>query len=231
MSLILNIDTSIDEAYINISKNGICLVEAKNTAQKDHAGFVQKTIQQLIQQLGITLHELDAIAVTEGPGSYTGLRVGMSSAKGLCYALNKPLITIGTLSAMANSKIAEFKRENKIINAYFIPMIDARRMEVYSAVYNFDNNIIQPPNAVILTPEVFDTILLNHTCYFFGNGATKWRTICKHPNAYYIPFSFDAFYLSSITYHCFIENKFSNIAYAEPFYLKEFYSTFTPGKI
>src|ERR1700761_8249865 len=139
MSLILNIDTATETAHLSIAKNGTVLQQLFNEDQKGHAAFLQPAIKKILAEQSLLINEIDAIAVTEGPGSYTGLRIGMASAKGLSYALRKPLITVNTLEAMARSAVDVLAR-NPIDSKEILlcPMIDARRMEVFTAIYNME---------------------------------------------------------------------------------------------
>lgn len=220
MSLILNIDTALEKAHVSIAKNGQVLGSLKSESQKEHASFLQSAIQQLIKTTGIHLSELDAVAVTSGPGSYTGLRVGMASAKGLCYALKKPLISIGSLEVLTDSAIQLFPELHGSV--LLCPMIDARRMEVFTAVYRNDLSIIEPPCALILNEFSFEKVLKNDKMVFFGTGSAKWRTICGHPNAIFEEVSNLSETMSRQTNLFFSQKKFTDLAYSEPFYLKEF---------
>ena len=180
MSLLLNIDTAVTTASISIAKDGIILGEAINTEQKDQGAFIQPAIQAIAKNIGINLTELNAIAVVSGPGSYTGLRVGMASAKGLCYALDKPLITIGTLNLLAYQAINQADIQQNDMPTLFCPMVDARRMEVFTAVYDKELNTILSPCAMIVDENCFANLLLNNKIVFFGNGAAKWQEISHH---------------------------------------------------
>ena len=133
MSLILNIDTASEKAHVSFAKNGLIINSLSCESQKEHASFLQTAIQQLTKNTNIFLTDIDAVAVTAGPGSYTGLRVGMASAKGLCYALKKPLITISSLEVLTISALDLFQNTGESV--LLCPMIDARRMEVFTAVY------------------------------------------------------------------------------------------------
>ncbi len=225
MSLILNIDTALETAIISIAKDGYVLEEAVNTSQKDHGSFLQSSIQSIAKKCGISLTELDAIAVVAGPGSYTGLRVGMASAKGLCYALNKPLITIGTLEIMAYQAIKEYTSNVNNIDTLFCPMIDARRMEVFTAIYDLNNNIITPPYAIVINEDFYVKEMLNHKIIFFGNGSFKWEKICYNNNAYFFLINSNSLYINELSYIKFNNIDFADLAYVEPFYIKEFYTT------
>jgi len=223
MSLILNIDTATEIAHVSIAKDGIVLQDAFNNDQKNHAGFLQPAIKKILQDAKILITEIDAIAVTEGPGSYTGIRIGMASAKGLCYALNKPLITINTLEAMANSAILELKQQPLSVRTLLCPMIDARRMEVFTAVYDILLTNILQPSAVILDISSFKSLLNEHFVNFFGSGSKKWKGECNHKNAFFTEINITAPALSSLSVNKFNQNLFTNVAYSEPLYIKEFY--------
>ncbi len=223
MSLILNIDTAIETAYINIANDGVIVDAVSNTEQKDHGGFLQPAIQALLKKKGISINELDAIAVSAGPGSYTGLRVGMASAKGLCYALNKPLITIGTLEIVAFAAILQTSNGTFVTSPLFCPMIDARRMEVFTALYDQHLRPVLEPCALILDENSFANNLLKNQILFFGNGSKKWNLLCSHENALFIPVLSNPLAMSKLTYEKYQDNDFTNLAYSEPFYLKEFF--------
>jgi len=166
------------------------------------------------------LRSVDAIAVTGGPGSYTGLRIGMATAKGICFALNKPLISLNTLLVMANAA----KDENADL---LCPMIDARRMEVFTAIYTKELQIVKEPVAITLNENSFAEYLSNNSICFFGNGSNKFQTIEKSPQAFFRDVKTDASSMISLSEISFTEKKFADLAYAEPLYLKEFY---TPAK-
>ena len=222
MSLILNIDTAEATAYINLAQNGQVLHGVNNTAQKDHAAFVQIAVQQILQTTGYAIKAIDAVAVTAGPGSYTGLRVGMASAKGLCYALSKPLIVLNTLQVLTKAVLLQQNFEPATL---FCPMIDARRMEVFTAVYKSDLCTVVPPAALILNEHAFAAILSHTPMLFFGSGATKWMPVVQHTNA-----SFTTVFnlheaLAALSQQYYSDNNFADLAYAEPFYIKEFVDT------
>lgn len=223
MALLLNIDTASENAHVSLAKDGEVLHILHSESQKEHASFLQAAIQQLLHTTGIQLKEIDAVAVTAGPGSYTGLRVGFASAKGLCYALKKPFITIGTLEVLAASALAlpEAAAQEKIL---FCPMMDARRMEVFTAVYHQDLTVHTQPCALILNELSFEKELSKNKILFFGSGSEKWKQLCKHPNALFSHVSISAESFSKSTNLQFSEKKFTELAYSEPFYLKEFQS-------
>jgi tRNA threonylcarbamoyladenosine biosynthesis protein TsaB len=223
MSIILNIDTSSTQASVSISRDGIILACLHNEDQKEHASFLQVAIKNLTVQEKIFLHELAGVAVVNGPGSYTGLRVGLASAKGICYVIKKPLITIGTLPLMARSAFLNLQKKASAI-PLLCPMIDARRMEVFTAVYNDSLEEIIPAQAKILSTESFVDVLLHNKLLFFGSGATKWQGITNNANALFAG-SFDTSEaLSALSYFRFTRGLFTDLAYSEPLYLKEFYT-------
>lgn len=224
MSLILNIDTAITTASISIAKDGNILGEAFNTEQKDQGAFIQPAIQSIAKNIGISLIELSAIAIIAGPGSYTGLRVGMASAKGLCYALGKPLITIGTLDLLTYQAINQADIQQNDMPTLFCPMVDARRMEVFTAVYDKDLNTILPPCALILDENSFANLLLNNKIIFFGDGAAKWQHLNYFTNAYFFHPKSKTLYMNELSFKKFSNSAFADLAYTEPIYIKEFYS-------
>ncbi|MEP7256633.1 MAG: tRNA (adenosine(37)-N6)-threonylcarbamoyltransferase complex dimerization subunit type 1 TsaB [Ferruginibacter sp.] len=220
MSLILNIDTAEERAHVSFAKDGSILHCIYNDAQKEHASFLQSAIRKLTVSTGIKLSGIDAVAVTAGPGSYTGLRVGMASAKGLCYALKKPLITMNTLEVLALSAIQLFPGNAESI--LFCPMIDARRMEVFSAIYKNDLTICLSPSAIILDKFSFAKDLSENKILFFGSGSEKWKPVCKHENALFENVSILPEVMSKYSDKLCFQKDFTNLAYSEPFYLKEF---------
>ena len=224
MSLILNIDTTSETALLNIADTGYILAEENNLHQKDHAAFLHPAIGLLMKKTGIELNDLSAIAVCHGPGSYTGIRVGMSSAKGLCYTLNKPLILLNSLEVLTKDVIDNPDAVPAMKPVLYCPMIDARRMEVFTAVYDKSLNVIDPPSALILEQNSYVKVLLNSQVLFFGNGAAKWQQLCVHENALFADIKNKGLAMSRLSYQKLQEKDFSDIAYSEPFYLKEFYT-------
>jgi len=220
MSLILNIDTSGELAQVSFSKDGKVLHYLSNESQKDHASFLQPGILQLTKISGIALKDIDAVAVTAGPGSYTGLRVGMASAKGLCYALKKPLIALNTLEVLTVSAILLFADEKKPDR--YCPMIDARRMEVFTAIYNKDLDPYLSPRPLILNEMSFEKDLAANKILFFGSGSVKWKEVCNHPNAIFEQVPTLPEGMSICSNGMAIKKQFTDLAYSEPFYLKEF---------
>lgn len=231
MALILNIDTAVDVASICLEKDEAILSIAKNESQKDHASWLHIAIKEIFEKNSLELKSVDAIAVTSGPGSYTGLRIGMATAKGICYALNKPLIGLNTLLVMANAAKNVHKESPKESlgtfgeNAdLFCPMIDARRMEVFTAIYTKELQIVKEPAAMTLSETSFDEYLSDNSVCFFGNGSNKFRAIIKHDKAIFNDLRADASSMISLAEKKFTGKEFTDLAYAEPLYLKEFYT-------
>lgn len=220
MSIIVHIDTASERAHVSIAEDGVILEVLYSETQKEHASFLQTAIRELSKKSGVSLPEVDAIAVTVGPGSYTGLRVGMASAKGLCYALQKPLITINSLEALAYSAVDLYPDYDESV--LLCPMIDARRMEVFTAIYKKDISIQQAPFALILDEFSFTKELSSNKILFFGNGSHKWMSISKHQNALYSNINLQPKSFSKRSFSLFSKNIFTDVAYSEPFYLKEF---------
>jgi tRNA threonylcarbamoyladenosine biosynthesis protein TsaB len=225
--MILSIDTATDQASVTIAENGEVIGTLTNDNQKDHAAWVQVAINDLLQQKGVSMQQLQAIAITAGPGSYTGLRVGMATAKGLCFALQIPLITINTLQVMAYAAIDQLGSEvlNMEPPLCYCPMIDARRMEVFTAVYDDKLEEIISPKAVILDELSFKEELNNRSLVCFGNGSLKWKNVSRYPNVLFIEEKIDiAKSLAKLAASLHLKQNFANLAYTEPVYLKEFYT-------
>ena len=215
----MNIDTALETASVCLANDDEVLQLSVNENQKDHAAWLHTAVTELLQKSGHTVNELEAVAVSIGPGSYTGLRVGLASAKGFCYALKIPLITISTL------KIIAFAVKDKAGEADFIcPMIDARRMEVYTALY--DKKLIEKnsPEAMILDENTFTDMLVSNKILFCGAGSKKLRQIINSANALFNFNDYNATQLAQLSYNCFQNKEFANLAYTEPLYVKEFYA-------
>jgi tRNA threonylcarbamoyladenosine biosynthesis protein TsaB len=225
MPLILNIDTATENAMICLSENETIIAVEENHDQKNHAAFVQPAIEKLFNSTNLKLQNIDTVSVTAGPGSYTGLRVGLASAKGLCYALHKPIILINTLDVMAKSIIREIKNQkSENTNTLFCPMIDARRMEVFTAIYDMQLHPILQPSAIIINKESFAEELLKHSIIFAGNGSIKLKALICHKNAIFSSIQHNASDLSGLSLDAYNNKQFTELAYCEPFYLKEFYT-------
>lgn len=218
MSIILNIDTAVETSSVCLAKNDKALGVKINPSQKDSAAWLHVAIRELLQDHNLTLQQLDAIAVSEGPGSYTGLRVGMSTAKGLCYIGKKPLILINTLQMMA---VATRDEPTDLL----CPMIDARRMEVFTAVFDHQLDYILPSANLILNGNSFEDLLKDHTISFFGNGSSKFQQLTRHHNAMFKTLEISALLMISLSNAKFIKQDFASLAYSQPFYGKDFYSS------
>jgi tRNA threonylcarbamoyladenosine biosynthesis protein TsaB len=221
VDLILNIDTAIDSASVCLADGDEIIGLLKNPSAKDSASWIQPAIQQLLSQHGLSLKELAAVAVSNGPGSYTGLRVGLSTAKGICYALNKPLITINTLKMMAVSA-------QSLSTDYLCPMIDARRMEVFTAVYTQTLDEIRSQANLVLREDSLADLLRNNTMAFFGNGSKKFKATLTNQNAYFYDIEIDAKYMCLLTKELYLQRRFADLAYSEPNYGKDFYTPIEP---
>jgi len=220
MALILHIDTALEKAFVGFGQNGEFIKGMENNVRNDHAAFVQPAIAKMLLELDITLADIDAVGVTNGPGSYTGLRVGMASAKGICYALKKPLLTVTTLEAMTAAAVEMFPG----FDAY-CPLIDARRNEVFTALYGQQMEPITTPHAQILSATTYDALLTNKTILFFGSGASKWQNMLEgHKNAHFGHASYTHKHLCVLLFNSFKNNQFRDLLYTEPLYSKEFHS-------
>lgn len=219
---LLCIDTSVQSASVALT-DGVHLLGIKSSDQpKDHAAFLQPSIEQLLHETNIKASQLNAVAVTSGPGSYTGLRVGMASAKGLCFGLNIPLITIPTTEVMCVAALQQLAAKDACLLA---PMIDARRMEVFTALYTPSMQQVKEPHACILQADSFSELLQEQIIYFFGNGAEKWKQVCSHRNAGFLNISWSAVHMLEMAFTKFQHKDFASLAYAAPFYGKDFHST------
>lgn len=217
MAKILNIDSSTKLASVSLAEDGNILLSKFNGNQKDHSAFLHPAIKDVMAELGVRFDQLAAISVTGGPGSYTGLRVGLSTAKGLCYAKNLPLILVGTLPCIAHAAALLEKDEE----AWYTAMVDARRMEVFTATYNYQLEEILAPSAQILGADSF-TNFPNKKIIFSGDGSAKFqKTTTIHGSKFYPEIDVTQS-LAQLSFQYCTQKKFSSIAYSEPFYLKEF---------
>jgi len=216
LSLILSLETATTNCSVSLSKDGKTIVlKEDNDKSYSHAERLHVYIDTVLKEANINSKDLDAIAVSKGPGSYTGLRIGVSAAKGLCFALEKPLISIPTLAALAH----QVKMDEGVI----ISMLDARRMEVYSAIYDSNHNEIRDTRAQILDNTSFADYLKNQKVYFIGNGVEKTKTLIEHPNAVFVDNKLpSANEMSAIAFNKYEADNFEDVAYFEPYYLKNF---------
>ncbi len=225
MNYILNIHTTAEKAIVNVSQEGRVLSTATNEEQKDHASFLHIAIKKILQDNDIAINDLKAIGVTGGPGSYTGIRVGLATAKGLCFALKIPMIVLNSLELMAFSAIENLERVDK--ESFFCPMIDARRMEVFTAVYDKNLNEITAPTALILNDNSVHELTQSKSFYYFGSGALKFKKLVesRSENLYYILSDISSESLAKFSWNKFQKNDFENLIKAEALYVKEFYTT------
>ena len=221
MALILQIETATTSCSVALAKDGDLLAHKEIDQRNIHAEVITVYIDEILAQSKVTYANLHAIAVSCGPGSYTGLRIGVSTAKGLCFALDKPLIAVETLAAMASGAVNNYQVKDDVL---LCPMIDARRMEVYTAIFNKAGEIIEPTAAEIIDENSFNEWLINKQILFFGDGAAKCRAaLGNNPNAQFLTdFSNSAVHLTKIAAHKFGRKEFVDVAYFEPYYLKDF---------
>ena len=227
MSIILHIETSTNVCSVALSENGRCLFSKSNAEGMNHAALLSVFIAEALEVLKSDDKKPDAVAVSSGPGSYTGLRIGVSTAKGLCYGYGIPLIAVSTLEVLTAQALQSVLDQNVL----YCPMIDARRMEVYAAFYNADMEIKREISADIIDSDSYADMLDKQPVYFFGNGVEKCKSTLTHPNARFIdnlvPLAEN---MISFAEKAFADNNFVDVAYFEPFYLKEFQTT-TPKKM
>lgn len=219
MTLILNIETATKNCSVSIAKNGTTLaLKEVNDGAYSHAEKLHEFIEQVVLEAGINMNDLNAVAVSKGPGSYTGLRIGVSAAKGLCFALDIPLISVNTLTSMAY-KIS-------ISEGYIIPLLDARRMEVYCSVFNKNKETIEDVSAKIIDENSFEDYLNESKVYFIGDGVEKCESIIIHENAVFKENTYpSAKEMAEISYQKYKIGNMEDVAYFEPFYLKDFVVT------
>jgi tRNA threonylcarbamoyladenosine biosynthesis protein TsaB len=238
MALILCIETATEVCSVALARDEKILGIKESSARNVHSAMLTLFIDDLIKSSGFQITDLDAIAVSMGPGSYTGLRIGVAAAKGLCYAIDKPLIAVHTLQAMAvgmNDQLQmtddqlpmtndQLPMTNGQSGIFLCPMIDARRMEVYSAVFDQQNREIREVCAEIIDDFSFQELLTDHRIAFGGEGAEKCKPVLgDHPNALFMDgFQASARFITRLAEEKFREKKFESLAYFEPFYLKDF---------
>ncbi|MEA3504823.1 MAG: tRNA (adenosine(37)-N6)-threonylcarbamoyltransferase complex dimerization subunit type 1 TsaB [Bacteroidota bacterium] len=220
MALILSIETSTSILSVALARDGKVLEFKEVDGRNSHSEYITLFIEEVLKLSGVTLNELDAVAVSGGPGSYTGLRIGVSTAKGLCYSKDIPLIAVSTLKSIAFATADKYKDDEK---AVFCPMIDARRMEVYAALFDNENNEIREIAADIIDEKSYLEYLDKSRVVFSGDGAAKCKeTIIAENALFYDEIKTSARYIAPIAEKCFNEKKFVDVAYFEPFYLKAY---------
>jgi tRNA threonylcarbamoyladenosine biosynthesis protein TsaB len=228
MALILNIDTATGYAGICLSKDNTILVSQSHLNQKDHAAFLQPAIEAIMKEAGCKLNDIDAVAVTGGPGSYTGIRVGLASAKGICYALNKPLIIVNTLAVIANAALANIANKEQEKDTILYAMIDARRMEVFAGKYNLELLALENSHALVLNDVFFEGLNCHSKVIFCGDGSNKIEQFTLSINYSIDNTQHNVNHMVMISEAQFKAKNFANLAYAEPLYLKEFYQPTRP---
>ena len=242
MERLILIETSTALCSVALAENGAIVAYRESSAPKAHASLTAVFIQEVLQEKGITLEDCDAVCVSKGPGSYTGLRVGVSTAKGLCFGSRKPLIAVGTLDTLvAQAQMPgqaghdDDRLEGVIPDLigdlkYVVPMIDARRMEVYTAI--FENGIQTTETApMIIDENSFADILEQGSVLFIGDGAGKCADVIRHPNARFCQCNPTASAMLQPALETLKEKRFEDVAYFEPFYLKEFVATVSKKKL
>ncbi len=227
MGLILNIETATEICSVCLAIDGKIVGIRESSEAKSHASQLSVFILELFQESKISAQDLDAVAISQGPGSYTGLRIGVSTAKGICYGSGKPLIAISSLLSLAKLASDTIVNKNESTGGSLLcPMIDARRMEVYAAIYDSDWKQIMDTKAVIVEPNSFTEYLNKNRVYFFGSGSDKTKDLIQHFNAQYLDkieaSSTGMVELAEMKYR---DSNFENTAYFEPFYLKDFIAT------
>lgn len=222
MERIILIETSTSLCSVALAEDGAVTAYRESSAPKAHASLTAVFVQEVLQERGVTLSDCDAVCVSKGPGSYTGLRVGVSTAKGLCFGSGLPLIAVGTLDTLVAQAEGEYK--------YIIPMIDARRMEVYACVFENGAQITET-EPVIVDENSFAEYLEQGPCLFIGDGAGKCADVIKHPNAHFCQCNPKASAMLPPAIKAYNEKRFEDVAYFEPFYLKEFVATVSKKKL
>ena len=228
MAKILQIETATQTCSVALAVDGKTIAVKEETAKNIHAGSLTLFIVDVMEQAGLRYQDLDAIAVSRGPGSYTGLRIGISTVKGLCFALDKPLIAIDTLKMMANG----FLLENPGYRGLICPMIDARRMEVFTALYNEKLEAVGPVTAKIIDADSYTAELTTHQITFIGDGASKCSEVLAYPNAVFSEGLYNsAAHLTQLALTAYQQEEFEDVAYFEPYYLKDFVFTMPKKKV
>lgn len=217
MALLLHIDTAVQSPSVCLSDDKKILGESINPSERESASWLHIAIQDLLGTNNLQVKQLDAIAISAGPGSYTGLRVGMAAAKGLCYAYKIPLISINTLQLMASSVTTPTTN-------LLCPMIDARRMEVFTALYDQSLEEAMKPTNLILDENSFADYLKENSITFFGNGSEKAKAMIHHTNALFASITTSASNMLLLALDKFDKKQFSDLAYTEPLYIKDFHS-------
>ncbi|MEN9443491.1 MAG: hypothetical protein RIS47_381 [Bacteroidota bacterium] len=229
MALILNLETSTPVCSVALARDGQTIDLVETSEKMSHASSLAVFIHDILSRNNIEPHQLDAIAVSEGPGSYTGLRIGVSTAKGIAFGTNKPLIAVPTLLSMANGYLQSRKIDP---STWLVPMLDARRMEVYTSLINTNLQVKQATNAKVIDSTSFADTLDQAPHLFFGDGAEKCASTLTHPNAFFdIHYQISARDMGSLAEQAYQQGQFADTAYFEPFYLKEYVAVIAKNKV
>jgi len=229
MALILNIESTTTMCSVALGKDGVCIDLEEVNDGYSHAEKLAVFANDVLKRNNLSSTDLDAVAVSKGPGSYTGLRIGVSLAKGLCFGAEKPLIAIDTLQEMCYHPQVK-AAVSGLDKVLMCPMLDARRMEVYMALFDQDGNTVADASPVILDENAFANELQNHSIVFFGNGSEKFRSLCLDENSRFLNDIWpSASQMTLLSEKSYLEENYEDVAYFEPFYLKEFQAT-TPKK-
>ena len=229
MANILNIETSTSVCSVALGGDGQIVDHYENYDGQTHATLLSQFIKDALNTANRKELTLDAIAVSIGPGSYTGLRIGLSQAKGLAFGLDLPLIGVNTLQLLTVSAMFKEFFDDDVL---YVPMIDARRMEVYTAVYNSSLEAIVEPQPMILDENSFSTLLTSNSLVMIGNGAAKAKEIIKHPKVQFMPDAKPvAIDMLALSEKAFREKQFIDVAYSTPLYLKDFQATVPKKKV
>ena len=223
MATLLHIDTAGEKAMVAISQNGVLIAIQENEVFQTHASFLQVAIQTLVAETAIPLNSIDAIAVTMGPGSYTGLRVGLSSAKGIAYALNKPIIGLSTLALLANAASKQIWFIEKKEQVQIFAMIDAKRMEVFGAIYDSKLNCLLAEQAIVIDTVYLASLIEKQSTVCIGSAATKAKALLENPALFYVEQSYNILDNIQLAEAAFTKGEFVDTAYSSPSYLKEFF--------
>ncbi|OGX84444.1 tRNA (adenosine(37)-N6)-threonylcarbamoyltransferase complex dimerization subunit type 1 TsaB [Hymenobacter glacialis] len=230
-TLLISLETSSPVCSVALHRiaDGSLVGQSELRLDKSHSTHLTILIEQLLANTGHQLSDLAAVAVSDGPGSYTGLRIGAASAKGLCFALDVPLVAVSTLKALAAQVMTGTARPKKFL---FCPMLDARRMEVYAAVYTHEGQEVVAPTPLVLEADTLAEQLAQHSVLFFGNGAAKFQSLLGEPaNAGFLTgIEPSAIAVGQLAVAAFHRQEFQDVAYYEPFYLKEVYTTTPKAK-
>ena len=227
MAYIISIETATEVCSVALSENDNCVCIKEINEVNNHSKALLPFVDEMLAQSGVSLANIDAVAISEGPGSYTGLRIGVSTAKGLCFALNKPLIAVSTLQSIAYGAMML----NGGNDCLFCPMIDARRMEVYCAIYDKNFIGIQSVTNLIIDEHSFNDYLLQKPIVFCGNAVEKVKPVIAYQrNARFANVVCSAAYMAKLAYDKYVQQQFVDVAYFEPFYLKAFQSAVSKVK-